>query len=202
MIRAVLALAFVMAVVTRADARCYSSLPHVLGYSHCYTFANWADPHAWTRDFEATSERLPTSLLGPMASRGLAFAYGGEIRVDLALSEHVYFSLLWRMQTIAEQSPMLASGTEMDVGIAIGARWPLGAVTVGAELVPLGHPISFWPDSSALPYVSLEPRAKADFWLSRHVTLSASAGIDVFHPGVITCALGIGIHGVPYDGTR
>jgi hypothetical protein len=87
-------------------------------------------------------------------------------------------------------------------GVA-GARGDLGAVRLSAELVAGRRWVRYEADGPSDPNkLVAEPRIRGDIWLSPYWTLGGAVGATLSDRQVWMAGVYLGVHGLPFDGTR
>lgn len=97
-------------------------------------------------------------------------------------------------------------------GAVAGARWSLGRLSVAGEVFAGARMLQVEIESRygycdltdhARDYsVAVEPRARADLWLSPWATVGAFAGTDIAQPGSRVLGVYVGGHTRAFDGVR
>ena len=145
---------------------------------------------------------------GPTLILGVELAYGASLGGPTAVT------------TVEGNAPITNSGGQLfDAASVVGAHHRVGRLDAGGLLVLGARMIGENPTlpdgfstcvggqlyKGCMPYLQtvealVEIRGRVEWWITPHVTLGVSAGIDLAHAGE-SFALGFELHLPAYDGT-
>ncbi|MBA2542387.1 MAG: hypothetical protein H0V17_22285 [Deltaproteobacteria bacterium] len=115
---------------------------------------------------------------------------GGTAQFTLGASHHTYFG--GELETGFLNGP--GSSTAGAYGV-FGIDHPLSsAAMVGAELAGGWRTVRYSIDTPDVDKMVLEPRVRAQVWLSEFVTLAATGGMTLGEQSVFMGGISIGIH--------